>query len=188
MGLNTQGWDDTTMNRSLTIAFVSVIALSTMACQRTTYTRSYVSPLPASPISPIDGQNLSPIEPGSEGQILVDGQDANANSQVVSAPPAPNVNATGGSVGRTDLLGGWSVSSGGDNCKLFMTLTKWSGGYRANTRGCNDATLSQISAWNLNGNQVVLKDAGGGNVATLSGGGTSFAGSTSNGAPINFNR
>ncbi|EEA95306.1 Protease inhibitor Inh [Pseudovibrio denitrificans] len=179
------------MNRSLTIAFVSVIALSTMACQRTTYTRSYVSPLPASPISPIEGQTLSPItpgQPGSEGQILVDGQDANANSQVVSAPPAPNVNATGGSVGRTDLLGGWSVSSGGDNCKLFMTLTKWSGGYRANTRGCSDATLSQISAWNLNGNQVVLKDAGGGNVATLSGGGTNFSGQTANGAPINFAR
>ncbi|KZK87353.1 Protease inhibitor Inh [Pseudovibrio sp. Ad13] len=179
------------MNRSLTIAFVSVIALSTIACQRTTYTRSYVSPLPASPISPIEGQTLSPItpgQPGAEGQILVDGQDANANSQVVSAPPAPNVNATGGSVGRTDLLGGWSVSSGGDNCKLFMTLTKWSGGYRANTRGCSDATLSQISAWNLNGSQVVLKDAGGGNVATLSGAGTNFSGQTANGAPINFAR
>ncbi|SDR23874.1 AprI/Inh family metalloprotease inhibitor [Pseudovibrio sp. Tun.PSC04-5.I4] len=179
------------MNRSLTIAFVSVIAISTMACQRTTYTRSYVSPLPASPVSPIEGQTLSPIipgQPGYENQILVDGQDANANSQVVSAPPAPNVNATGGSLGRTDLLGGWSVSSGGDNCKLFMTLTKWSGGYRANTRGCNDASLSQISAWNLNGNQVVLKDAGGGNVATLSGAGTSFAGQTASGSSISFAR
>lgn len=179
------------MNRSLTIAFVSVIALSTMACQRTTYTRSYVSPLPASPVSPIAGQTLSPItpgQPGSEGQILVDGQDANANSQVVSAPAAANVNAASGSLGRTDLLGGWSVSSGGDNCKLFMTLTKWSGGYRANTRGCNDATLTQISAWNLNGNQVVLKDAGGGSVATLSGGGTSFAGQTANGSSITFAR
>lgn len=179
------------MNRSLTIAFVSVIAISTMACQRTTYTRSYVSPLPASPVSPIAGQTLSPInpgQPGSENQILVEGQDASANTRVVSAPPAPNVNATGGSIGRTDLLGGWNVSSGGDNCKLFMTLTKWSGGYRANTRGCSDTTLSQISAWNLNGNQVVLKDAGGGNVATLSGGGSGFAGQTANGSPIQFAR
>ena len=43
----------------------------------------------------------------------------------------------GGGVGRTDLLGGWTITSGGDSCQLFMTLTSWTGGYRASTRGCN---------------------------------------------------
>ena len=94
-----------------------------------------------------------------------------------------------GSIGRTDLLGGWTIASSGDSCQLFMTLTSWTGGYRASTRGCSSEQLKSISAWNLNGSQVVLAGQGGAPVATLqSSGGTRFDGQISGGGPVSFYR
>lgn len=72
-----------------------------------------------------------------------------------------------GDLARTDLLGGWTVASGTESCQLFMTLTSWTGGYRASTRGCNSDALKSISAWSLNGKQVVLAGAAGKPVAYL---------------------
>lgn len=71
----------------------------------------------------------------------------------------------------------------------FMTLTSWSGGYRANTRGCTSPVLSGISAWDLTGNQVVLKDGSGQIVAQLySSAPGKFNGQTSTGSPISLYR
>ncbi len=53
-----------------------------------------------------------------------------------------------------------------------MTLTSWTGGYRASTRGCNSDVLRSISAWNLQGKQVVLAGQGGSPVAHLAVSGT----------------
>lgn len=87
------------------------------------------------------------------------------------APPggtqAAMTPSSGGAVGRTDLLGGWTITTAGDSCQLFMTLTSWTGGYRASTRGCATDVLKSISAWNLEGAQVVLAGQGGSPVARL---------------------
>ena len=108
-----------------------------------------------------------------------------AGGAAVAVAPAP----AAGPVGRTDLLGGWTIASSGDSCQLFMTLTSWTGGYRASTRGCSSAELKSISAWNLNGSQVVLAGQGGSPVATLqSAGGTRFDGQTAGGGPVSFYR
>jgi hypothetical protein len=70
-----------------------------------------------------------------------------------------------------------------------MTLTSWTGGYRASTRGCNSEVLKSISAWNLNGTQVVLAGTGGSPVATLAASGnTRFDGQTGQGAAVSFYR
>jgi hypothetical protein len=104
-----------------------------------------------------------------------------------AAPPASGGGS--GAVGRTDLLGGWTISSSGDSCQLFMTLTSWTGGYRASTRGCSNATLKSISAWNLQGTQVTLAGTGGAPVAHLNSSGASrFDGSTTGGGQISFYR
>ena len=103
------------------------------------------------------------------------------------APAAPA--ATASTVGRTDLLGGWTISASGDSCQLFMTLTSWTGGYRASTRGCSSDVLKSISAWNLQGSQVVLAGQGGSPVATLnSSGNNRFDGQTGGGVPVSFFR
>ncbi len=54
-----------------------------------------------------------------------------------------------GRTGHIELLGGWTMTSGQESCQLFITLTRWTGGYRATTLGCNTGELKPISAWNL---------------------------------------
>jgi hypothetical protein len=127
---------------------------------------------------------------------MTPGQTA-ATGAVVSEPlPDPNAGtvaaapaASSAGVGRTDLLGGWTIAAGGDSCQLFMTLTSWTGGYRASTRGCNNATLKSISAWNLEGKQVVLAGQGGSPVARLSSSGNNrFDGQADGAGPVSFYR
>jgi hypothetical protein len=92
-------------------------------------------------------------------------------------------------VGRTDLLGAWTVSAAGDSCQLFVTLTTWSGGYRASTKGCSNATLQKVSAWNLEGSQVQLFNDSGATVARLyPADKTRFNGQTEGGGPISVFR
>ncbi len=113
------------------------------------------------------------------------GAVADATAATAPAAPAPSA----GPIGRTDLLGGWTIAASGDSCQLFMTLTSWTGGYRASTRGCTSEELKSISAWNLQGSQVVLAGQGGSPVATLqSAGGTRFDGQTTGGGPVSFYR
>jgi hypothetical protein len=105
--------------------------------------------------------------------------------------PAPTNPVPAGGLGRTDLLGGWTIAAGGDSCQLFMTLTSWTGGYRASTRGCNNDLLKSISAWNLDGKDVVLAGNAGAPIARLkSAGNNHFNGQTEGaaGTPVTFYR
>jgi hypothetical protein len=102
----------------------------------------------------------------------------------VAAAPAANVE-----VGRTDLLGGWKISSAGDTCQLFMTLTTWSGGYRASTKGCKNPAIQNISAWNLEGRQIQLLNDSNSTVARLyASSKTQYEGQTEGGGPVSVTR
>lgn len=141
-------------------------------------------------VSPVESTMLPPVDgaPPSNTDII-GATPGYPTDSAATASLTPPPTASGGALGRTDLLGGWTISSSGDSCQLFMTLTSWTGGYRASTRGCNNDVLKSISAWNLNGNQVVLAGAGGSPVATLSSsGGTRFDGQTGQGAAVSFYR
>ena len=149
------------------------------------------APAPVSPAAqpPVESSNLPPPVAGQQGAIAPGTTDENtplAQPQVANNPAA---NATGG-IGRTDLLGGWTIASGGDSCQLFMTLTSWTGGYRASTRGCTGDQLKSISAWNLQGSQVILAGQGGAPVAHLaSSGNNRFVGQIDGqGAAVTFYR
>jgi hypothetical protein len=140
------------------------------------------------PPPPTDGQTQD--GQATVAEALPNGADASDPTALptTSAPTPPA--AAAGTIGRTDLLGGWTISSSGDSCQLFMTLTSWTGGYRASTRGCTSDTLKSISAWNLEGRQVVLAGQGGVALARLSSsGGNRFDGATEGGgAPVTFYR
>lgn len=127
-----------------------------------------------------------PAQPSGTLQPLPQQQASAAPAQQQVAATQPS----SGGIGRTDLLGGWTISSAGDSCQLFMTLTSWRGGYRASTRGCSNDTLKGISAWDLKGSQVVLSGQAGTPVATLfSSGGNRFNGTTSgDGGAVSFFR
>lgn len=137
--------------------------------------------LPPPPVDP-NAQTAAPM--AEQGTL----PGATPIASTPSAPP-PVSTASGAEIGRTDLLGGWTLQSGGESCQLFMTLTSWTGGYRASTRGCQSATLKSISAWSLNGSQVVLAGANGVSVASLtSSGKTQFNGQLNSGGAVSFYR
>ncbi|MEW5423748.1 AprI/Inh family metalloprotease inhibitor [Amorphus sp. 3PC139-8] len=125
----------------------------------------YASPLPAAPSQPVASGQLQPIEPAPAPveQPLEEPTDTGMETQVASLPDQTSALE----LQKNDLLGGWGITSAGETCQLFMTLTTWTGGYRASTRGCQGEELSTISAWELSGKQIVLKNGDGANVATL---------------------
>jgi len=158
----------------ITIGLCFLVALA--GCQRLGIDRP--AALPAAPTEPVDSEPLKPLDLTPDTANTENPEDPNAdgtdeNDEVKTADPfspddvkEPRQSAKL-DIGRTDLLGGWKVTSDEDTCQLFMTLTTWSGGYRATTKGCGSAVLTGISAWDLNGKQVLLKDASGGTMAVL---------------------
>lgn len=94
---------------------------------------------------------------------------ANPGQNVATAENEPGGAASGSNVdfGRTDLLGGWKVAAGSDNCELFMSLTGWAGGYRASTKGCASMVLTNVQAWNVEDREVILVSGNGETVARL---------------------
>lgn len=94
---------------------------------------------------------------------------------------------TGGTVTREQMVGAWRVSTAGSSCQIFMALTKWSGGFRAASRGCPGAAAN-ITAWNVANNQVQLKDSGGNTIATLLPNGPSRYSGSAGGSTIILSR
>jgi hypothetical protein len=129
--------------------------------------------------------NAEPYPPGTPGA-----PELTEPATAAAAIAAVDSSATGSTPGRSELLGGWTVSSGTETCQLFMTLTSWTGGYRATTLGCKSTELKAISAWNLEGTQIVLAGGTGSPIARLSStGGNRFDGQTlTEGTPISFYR
>lgn len=170
-------------------------AAGCMSNQRSTVVA--VRPAPSLPVQRADlgpppgeiPQAPQPEDAPIASAPLPDGIDAGEGTQVAGVDPTGSAPAAP-SVGRTDLLGGWTIASAGDSCQLFMSLTTWTGGYRASTRGCNSPSLAGISAWDLSGSTVTLKgDDGGSPVASLSATSSQrFSGSTANGAAITVSR
>lgn len=178
------------MDRKGVAALAVLASLPLAACGRLGFDDgprpARYAPLPAAPTKPVTQGELQPLPPVPGQEPVTQGGLPPPDMPAAPGAPPPAVAAVDTTaekavtVGRTDLLGGWKISSGGDSCQLFMTLTTWSGGYRATTRGCNSAQLQKISAWDLQGKQVTLKGADGAVVATLFGaGGERFNGSTS---------
>ncbi len=175
------------MKRAGKFALIVGLVVLAAGCQRLSGSRNYAEPLPATPTTPVGTGTLAPLDPNAPPPGTAVNDPNAALTDLASNPVAAPANAQ--NVGRTDLLGGWKLSSSGDSCMAFMTLTAWSGGYRANTRGCATPVLSGISAWDLNGNQVVLKDGSGLIVAQLySSAPGQFNGQTSTGSPISLYR
>jgi hypothetical protein len=141
-------------------------------------------PLPAAPAGEV---TAAPLPPPPGATVAPPGSLAALDPALradASAPPAAAVD-----VSRVDLLGAWTVTAAGDSCQLFMTLTTWSGGYRASTKGCSTETMQTVAAWNLEGQQVQLLDDAGATVARLyPASKTQFNGQTPGGGPVSFSR
>jgi hypothetical protein len=151
---------------------------------------SRIAPLRAAPTGQVYANQLPPPPPppaAPVSQTPPPGQTPPGAAPTTQAA-APTQTASAAPVTREGLVGAWRVSSGGGNCQIFMALTQWTGGYRAASRGC-PGQVADVSAWDVSGNQVVLKDSGGSTVATLNNtGGTRYEGTTSGGQSVSLYR
>ena len=133
------------------------------------------APAPAVESSPLDDSPPSFNDQNPDGTQLA----------AVDPKPAP----TAEPLSREAMIGAWTVAAGGRNCQIFLALTKWSGGYRAATRGCAGSDIANVQAWDVKENRIVLVDASGGQAATLAKtGDTRYNGSTQGGGSISFSR
>lgn len=153
-----------------TLVAIGVAALMTSGCSLKLWGRNKPAPPPApllaAPAGTVTGTTLPP--PDSSGTVVAEAPTGLAALDPDATPaPVPASAGGGGELGRTDLLGGWTISAAGESCQLFMTLTTWAGGYRASTRGCTNATIQGISAWNIEAGQIQLFDDAGSTVARL---------------------
>jgi hypothetical protein len=147
------------------------------------------SDLGALPGSTVQQASLAQPTPlGAPGQIGEPAQVANADGSFATLGSVPQAPGRDLSTGLTvdKLLGGWTVVSGAEQCKLNLTQTAKSGTsrYRASTPGCNLPGLKVVASWQLVGSQVQLFDEAGDIVASLILSGSQFIGTLAGGQGI----
>ena len=126
---------------------------------------------------------------GNTPPLNADGTPQGGDTQIASLGNGSTPSSGGGApITRNSVLGAYKVTTTGGNCQIILSLTKWTGGYRAASRGCPGA-VADVSAWDVSGSQVVLKDSGGSQVASLSkSGGSRYDGQTNGGQTISLYR
>ena len=156
------------------------------ACQTSALSPQLAQPAPLrpAPIAPVASSTLSPVGAApasgatalnaSQSGVPVGGQSQDLQAiptlpkssagvtrvQTVSVSPTINF-------GRNAVLGAWNVSTNADSCALNLSLTTWTGGFRASTRKCSTDQLIGIGAWNVAGKQLSLFNKTGGLIARL---------------------
>lgn len=137
-------------------------------------------------------QQLGGVQPNPNDPTVAQSpttlNDATQNTEVAAIAPAQQQVSTE-PLTHDSLAGSWNVSTDSASCRAILAFTQWSGGYRGTTVKCNSPELSTMAAWDIKSNKVVLVDANGSQVATLSKvGATRYSGQTSSGQPVTFSR
>ena len=128
-----------------------------------------------------DPANPQPLQTAS-----ADGSFVTLDS-VGAVPNAPGRDLSGG-LTIEKLLGGWTIVSGAEQCKLNLTYTAKTGTsrYRASTPGCGLQGLKVVASWQLAGSQVQLFDENGDIIAALILSGNRFIGTLAGGQGISM--
>lgn len=156
------------------------------ACQTTSVAQqAQPAPLEPAPVSPVSSTSLSPPTAASNAaqqatasaqQAGLSVQQAPQDLQAIPTLSKPTTGVTGVQnvsvspnidFGRNAVLGAWNVSTTADRCALNLSLTTWTGGFRASTRKCSTDRLTAIGAWNVVGKQLSLFNRSGGLIARL---------------------
>lgn len=125
------------------------------------------------PPSAATGPSEFPEAPGQDTQMAALDPEAGAGAPDISAGAVAGV---------------WSVTVGGQNCRVATPQTKFGQGYRAGPLRC-PAPMDLVKSWNVEGKQLAFYDDGGGVLARLySSGEGRFDGQTSTGLPISLSR
>ncbi len=159
-------------------------------------------PLPPVPTTSVTSSALpAPItigqEPTIQSQSLDETGATDPNAPLVEPVESAALDATtlptstdgGEPVTEDDLIGVWSANTPAATCSLNLSLTSWQGGFRASTRNCADVQVATLTAWALEGNQVLLRGTDGATLARLfRTGPTRYAGQMETGQAITLFR
>jgi hypothetical protein len=186
----------------VSIAVVAALAVALSGCASSGVTTSSIatsetitpiqnSAVASSDLTVLPGstvQQASLPAAGAPGEIGQPAQVANADGSLATLGAVPSAPGRDLSTGPTieKLLGGWTVVSGAEQCKLNLTQTAKSGTsrYRASTPGCALPGLKVVASWQLVGNQVQLFDEAGDIIASLILSGNQFIGTLAGGQGI----
>jgi hypothetical protein len=191
---------------SVSIVVIAGLALALSGCASSGVTTTSIAstenitpiqntPVASSDLNALPGSTVQqaaiaqPAPLGAPGQIGQPAQVANADGSFATlggkVPQAPGRDLSTG-LTTEKLLGGWTVISGAEQCKLNLTQTTKSGTsrYRASTPGCGLAGLKVVASWQLVGNQVQLFDEAGDIIASLILSGSQFIGTLAGGQGI----
>ena len=185
--------------RNTTIILVAAAAMALAGCTRSTNalrvnTQPPPQPLPSSPSGDIQSSQLEQVQPGGDPNAPFDPNSPQAPTVLNQPGQQPTETASldpnnAQPISHEAMTGAWNVNSDNADCRVFLSFTQWSGGYRAGTRRCNAPELASVSAWDIKDNRVVLVDSNGSQVATLTTAGSErYAGTLSSGNPITFSR
>lgn len=179
---------------------VIFVGLALAGCQRLNYSeRSDLPSQPSQPSSltpaPVGGVEASQLPPpGGAGAATATGPGAPQTAPGTAPAGGEQKMASLGNgnaaaeIKPESMIGRWTVKTSGSACDLFLSMTKWTGGYRAATRNCS-GTAANISAWDVKGGQVVLSDNVGNQVASVrQAGNQSYQGATASGQPLTLGR
>lgn len=139
---------------------------------------------------PVPGAGNDPVlgKPGQNTVLTASTNDSFVTlDSVGSVPNAPGRDLSGG-LTIEKLLGGWTIVSGAEQCKLNLTYTSKAGTsrYRASTPGCTLKGLNVVASWQLAGSQVQLFDENGDMIAALILSGNRFIGTLAGGQGISM--
>ena len=188
------------MSKFATAALILAAALAASGCTRSSNalninTQPAPQPLPSAPSGSVQTATLDPVAttPQPTPQQLqgeapqVDTPEPTPEPVEVASLQEPQ--AAPKPITHESLAGAWNVGSDSAGCRVFLSFTQWSGGYRAGSRQCSSGELSSVSAWDVKNNRVILVDGNGNQVASLtSAGNERYSGTTSTGNPISFSR
>lgn len=116
----------------------------------------------------------------TEGFVSLDGMGAPGNTM--------GGRDLSGALTMEKLLGGWTIISGADQCRLNLTYTAKgsTGRYRASTPACSQAVLTTVTSWQLLGNQIQLYNEADELVGTLLKSGDRFVGTLAGGQAVSM--
>ena len=137
---------------------------------------------------PVPGAAGDPVLGSTDPVLTASTNDSFVTLDSVGAVPnAPGRDLSGG-LTIEKLLGGWTIVSGAEQCKLNLTYTSKAGTsrYRASTPGCQLQGLRVVASWQLAGSQVQLFDENGDMIAALILSGNRFIGTLAGGQGISM--
>lgn len=176
----------TRLRATTPMAILVLVAVGATACQGTRIpylnTRNTApEPLTPAPAGQVDAEELKPADGTTDPENFPDAPEQEKVDIEVAAVDAPDISKNG-------VVGSWKTATGGVNCQMFLTLTKYGENSRGGTRGCA-GELQTMRGWNVAGKQLVLYDEAGSRIAILySTGAERYDGQTTGGQAISLSR